>query len=84
MSNIPKRTAKLSSEGKSVLLAQLPQKHTSSWNNAQVDPNVEPCIHEMFEAQVKRTPDAIAVVFALEHLTYLELNARRLLGFYSG
>ena len=30
MSNIPKRTAELSPEGKSVLLAQLPQKHTSS------------------------------------------------------
>lgn len=46
------------------------------WNNAQVAPNVEPCIHQMFETQVKRTPDAKAVVFALEHLTYLELNAR--------
>jgi amino acid adenylation domain-containing protein len=34
------------------------------------------CIHELFEQQVKRTPDAIAVVFEDEQLTYSELNAR--------
>ena len=34
------------------------------------------CIHELFEAQVRRTPEATAVVFEAEHLTYSELNAR--------
>ncbi|BAS60156.1 amino acid adenylation domain-containing protein (plasmid) [Leptolyngbya boryana NIES-2135] len=32
------------------------------------------CIHELFEAQVEQTPDAIAVVFEDQHLTYTELN----------
>ena len=34
------------------------------------------CIHQLFEAQVERTPDAIAVVFEDEQLTYSELNRR--------
>src|SRR6478672_13228176 len=34
------------------------------------------CIQEMFEAQVERSPEAVAVVFEGKHLTYGELNAR--------
>jgi amino acid adenylation domain-containing protein len=34
------------------------------------------CIHELFEAQVRRTPEATAVVFEEQRLTYAELNAR--------
>ncbi len=34
------------------------------------------CVHELFEEQVERTPDAVALVFAAEQLTYRELNAR--------
>jgi amino acid adenylation domain-containing protein len=33
-------------------------------------------IHELFEAQVERTPDAVAVVFEGNKLTYRELNTR--------
>jgi amino acid adenylation domain-containing protein len=36
----------------------------------------ESCIQELFEAQVARTPDAIAVVFEGDQLTYTELNCR--------
>jgi amino acid adenylation domain-containing protein len=32
------------------------------------------CIHQLFEAQVERTPNAIAVVFEQQQLTYRELN----------
>ncbi len=32
------------------------------------------CIHQLFEAQVERTPDAVAVVFENQQLTYRELN----------
>lgn len=34
------------------------------------------CIHQLFEAQVERTPDAIALVFHDRQLTYRELNDR--------
>lgn len=34
------------------------------------------CIHQIFEAQVERTPDALAVVSNNERLTYGELNRR--------
>ncbi|MDT5296661.1 MAG: hypothetical protein QOJ76_3541, partial [Acidobacteriota bacterium] len=34
------------------------------------------CMHEMFEAQAERTPDAVAVVCEDESLTYRQLNAR--------
>ena len=34
------------------------------------------CLHQLFEQQVERTPDALALSFEDEHLTYAELNAR--------
>jgi amino acid adenylation domain-containing protein len=34
------------------------------------------CIHSLFEAQVARTPRAVAVVFGQQHFTYQELDAR--------
>ena len=34
------------------------------------------CIHELFEAQVERTPDRIALVHESGELSYAELNAR--------
>ena len=45
------------------------------WNDTQADYPQE-CIHHLFEAQVELTPDAVAVVFAEQQLTYRELNAR--------
>ncbi len=33
------------------------------------------CIHQLFESQVERTPDAIAVVFENQQLSYRALNA---------
>ncbi len=36
----------------------------------------EQCIHQLFEAQVRNAPDAVAVVQADERLSYGELNAR--------
>jgi len=32
------------------------------------------CVHQLFEAQVEQTPNAVAVQFEDRHLTYLELN----------
>ncbi|MEG4485051.1 amino acid adenylation domain-containing protein [Microcoleus sp. D2_18a_B4] len=46
------------------------------WNNTQSELPKNHCVHGLFEAQAERTPDAIAVVFDGEHLTYRELNRR--------
>ena len=46
------------------------------WNNTAVSYPQNQCIHHLFEAQVKETPDAVAVVFKEEQLTYQDLNAR--------
>ena len=44
------------------------------WNSTQTDLPKDKCIHHRFEEQVKRTPDAIAVEFEGEQITYTELN----------
>src|SRR5262249_34041262 len=36
----------------------------------------EKCVHQLFEEQVERAPDAIAVRFGKEELSYSELNVR--------
>ncbi|HBE18544.1 MAG TPA: non-ribosomal peptide synthetase [Cyanobacteria bacterium UBA11149] len=46
------------------------------WNNTAADYPQDTCIHQLFESQVERTPDAIAVVFEDQRLTYRELNNR--------
>jgi len=46
------------------------------WNDAQSDYPRDKCVHELFEAQVERTPEAVAVMFGDVYLTYRELNQR--------
>jgi amino acid adenylation domain-containing protein len=46
------------------------------WNDTQVDYPRDRCIHQWFEAQAQRTPDAVALVFEDQQLTYRELNER--------
>jgi len=59
------------------LLTQEKRHHIlAEFNDTDTDYPQNQCIHDMFEAQVERTPDAIAVVFEDEHLTYGELNHR--------
>ena len=48
----------------------------TDWNATSADYPQDRCIHELFEAQVRNTPDAVAVVFEDRQLTYAELNAR--------
>ncbi|HVN78384.1 MAG TPA: amino acid adenylation domain-containing protein [Terriglobia bacterium] len=44
------------------------------WNAQQRHYPEEKCVHQLIEEQVGRTPDAVAVVFEDEHLTYQQLN----------
>ncbi|WP_373526929.1 amino acid adenylation domain-containing protein [Nostoc sp.] len=46
------------------------------WNNTQFEYLQDKCIHQLFEAQVERTPEAVAVIFEDKQLTYQELNAQ--------
>src|SRR5207244_697160 len=46
------------------------------WNNTDADFPKNKCLHELFDEQVEKTPDAIAVTFEGRRLTYRELNAR--------
>ena len=46
------------------------------WNDTQVEYLQDRCIHQLFEEQVKRTPDSVAVVFEDKQLTYRELNGK--------
>ena len=43
---------------------------------SQIEHPVEQCIHQVIEAQAERHPDAVAVTFAGQRLTYAELNRR--------
>ncbi|MEG4045088.1 amino acid adenylation domain-containing protein [Microcoleus sp. Pol17_C1] len=45
-------------------------------NNTLVDYPQDLCIHQLFEMQADRTPDAVALVFGEERVTYGELNLR--------
>ncbi|HEV7376653.1 MAG TPA: amino acid adenylation domain-containing protein, partial [Pyrinomonadaceae bacterium] len=59
-----------------LLTAEEQQQILVEWNDVQADYARHSCLHELFEAQVERTPDSVAVSFAGEQLTYAELNAR--------
>ncbi|HET8670905.1 MAG TPA: amino acid adenylation domain-containing protein, partial [Candidatus Saccharimonadales bacterium] len=46
------------------------------WNNTKREYPRDQCVHQLFEVQARKTPDAIAVAFEQQHLTYKELNLR--------
>jgi len=46
------------------------------WNDNATEYPRRQCIHELFEAQARQRPEAVAVVFGGESLTYGELNSR--------
>ena len=58
----------------------------SEWNNTKTNYPAQKCVHQLFEAQVEQTPDAVAVVHDEEQLSYRELNkqANQLAHYLSG
>jgi amino acid adenylation domain-containing protein len=65
------------------LLSEVEQQQLLvDWNNTSVDYPFDKCVHQLFEEQVQRTPDAVAVVFVdvqtqhVASLTYHQLNCR--------
>ena len=51
-------------------------KLVDEWNDFDREYDLNTCIHQLFEAQVERSPEAIAVAFGSEYYTYEELNER--------
>ncbi|WP_193197120.1 non-ribosomal peptide synthetase [Nostoc sp. MG11] len=58
-----------------LLTAQEQHQVLLDWNDTQVN-YPQQCIHQLFETQVEKTPDAIALVFENQQLTYSELNTK--------
>ncbi|MDH6431517.1 hypothetical protein M2110_006204, partial [Paenibacillus sp. PastF-4] len=52
------------------------KKQLHAFNDTAADYPREATIHRLFEAQVEKTPNAVAVVYEDQQLTYAELNAR--------
>ncbi|HET7637183.1 MAG TPA: condensation domain-containing protein, partial [Ktedonobacteraceae bacterium] len=64
-------------------LAELPlltekERHQilMEWNTTQTIYPKDTCVHQLFEAQVERTPEAVAVILEGEQMTYQDLNRR--------
>jgi natural product biosynthesis luciferase-like monooxygenase protein len=70
------RDPKEAAERASILTAQERSALTGDWNATAVPYRDDACIHRLFEEQVVRTPDAIALIFRDEEITYRELNRR--------
>ncbi|MBC3246716.1 amino acid adenylation domain-containing protein [Pseudomonas lurida] len=52
------------------------QQVLQDWNATARDYPLQHCVHQRIEEQVARTPDAAALVFAEQRLSYAELNRR--------
>ncbi|HEY2360447.1 MAG TPA: amino acid adenylation domain-containing protein [Candidatus Angelobacter sp.] len=52
------------------------QKILYEWNRTETDYAKDKCVHQLFEEQVARTPQATAVVWEDASCTYAELNQR--------
>ncbi|NEQ41406.1 MAG: amino acid adenylation domain-containing protein, partial [Okeania sp. SIO3I5] len=46
------------------------------WNDTAMEYPQDKCIYQLFEQQVERTPNLVAVVFEEKQLTYQELNGK--------
>lgn len=58
------------------ILPEAEQQLLAEWNRTQTAYPQDKCIHQLFEAQVVRSPETVAVVFEDQQLTYRELNQR--------
>lgn len=58
----------------SILPASDRHKILQEFNQTQKDYPQDKCIHQLFEEQVQKTPDEMAVIFEEQQLTYAQLN----------
>lgn len=62
--------------GVSILTKKERQEILTNWNATKFEYPQDLCIHQVFENQVVKSPDAISVIFENESLSYYELNRR--------
>jgi amino acid adenylation domain-containing protein len=58
-----------------ILSAIEKQQLLMDWNDTKIEYSTE-CFHQLVEERVRKTPDAIALIFNEQQLTYNELNIR--------
>ena len=58
------------------LLTIAERQQLINWNATKRNSSQNYCIHQLFEERVERNPDAVAVIFGGQQLTYRELNQR--------
>src|SRR5678816_2347465 len=58
------------------LLTEVEEQQLAEWNDTAREYPRDTCIHQLFEAQVERTPEAGAVSFNEQEISYRELNRR--------
>ena len=59
-----------------ILIEREQEKILKDFNHTTAEYAGDKCIHELFEAQAEKTPDAVALVFEQQQVTYRELNTR--------
>jgi len=57
------------------LLTDAERRRRIAWNNTRTSYPRDRCVHELFEAQARQTPDSIAVQYGHHRLTYGQLDA---------
>uniref|UniRef100_UPI000E3C0CA8 non-ribosomal peptide synthetase n=1 Tax=Allorhizocola rhizosphaerae TaxID=1872709 RepID=UPI000E3C0CA8 len=58
------------------LLTPAEHSQIAAYNDTTVEGLPTACVHELFEQQVRRAPDRVAITYEDERLTYAELNRR--------
>jgi hypothetical protein len=56
------------------LLADAERQLLAEWNDTDTDFPRDKCAHELFETQVERAPNAVALVYTKEEVSYRELD----------
>ncbi|HEU4558536.1 MAG TPA: amino acid adenylation domain-containing protein, partial [Longimicrobium sp.] len=58
------------------LMGRAERARVVEWNRTTAKYPADRCIHQLFEAQASQSPDAVALLFKRESLTYRELDER--------
>ena len=59
-----------------ILTAEEQQQLLVEWNQTAQDYPLEVCLQQLFEAQVERSPNAVAALYGQQQLTYQKLNTK--------